>query len=83
MSLGEKSIHFTNELVRQRISDIERHHHARTTGEYPELKEEIRLANEAYGMRSYYEWVAQGKKDVAAKEGWNGLSVGKLLTGRF
>jgi hypothetical protein len=83
MSIGNKSNQFINELVRQRIGHLERHQHMRADGEYPELEEEIRLANDAYTMRSYYEWVKQGKKEAVVKEGWNKLYVGKLLTGRF
>jgi hypothetical protein len=58
-------------------------YHARNTGEYPELEGEIRLANEAFTMRSYYEWVKDGKRDTVVQEGWNNLSIGKLLTGRL
>jgi hypothetical protein len=39
---------------------------------------EIRLANESFRMRSYYEWAKQGRKEEVAKEGWNKLSVGKF-----
>jgi hypothetical protein len=51
-------------------------------GEYPDIDEELRRANEAFRMRSYYEWTKQGRRGEVAKEGWNKLSVGKLLTGR-
>jgi hypothetical protein len=41
------------------------------------------LANEAFKMRSYEEWLKRERKEEGAKEGnWNGLSLGKLLTGR-
>ena len=83
MSLGNKNNSFITNLVLQRIIDLERHHHARKAGDYLELEEEIRLANQAFRMRSYYEFIKQGKKDEVVKEGWNKLSVGKLLTGRF
>jgi hypothetical protein len=62
---------------------MERHHHARTAGEYPTLGEEVRLANEAFKMRSFYEWARDKKRDLVVKEGWNKLSIGKLLTGRY
>ena len=66
-----------------RIGNIEQQYHARKEGEYPEFEEEVRLANEAFRMRSYYEWVKDEKREVVAKEGWNKLSVVKLLTGRI
>jgi hypothetical protein len=34
-------------------------------------------------MRSYYDWANEEKREVVVKEGWNKLSVGKLLAGRF
>jgi hypothetical protein len=83
MPIGNKSNSFITDFIRGRIGDLEQHHHVRKTDEYPELEEEIRLANEAYRMRSYYEWIKQGKKEEVVKEGWNNLSVGKLLMGRF
>ncbi len=83
MYLRDKSNCFVTNLLRRRIGDIERHHHARTAEEYPELQKEIRLANQAFKMRGYFEWAKEEKKEEGLKEGWNKLSVAKLLAGRF
>jgi hypothetical protein len=51
----------------------------------PELEEGIRLANEAFKMRNYEQWLRRDENlepDQEQGENWNGLSLGKLLTGR-
>jgi hypothetical protein len=61
---------------------MELNHNARVSGDYPEIEGEIALANSAYKMKTYYEWVKQGKTSEAPQRSWNQVSVGKLLTGR-
>ena len=61
---------------------MEHNHNARVSGDYPELEGEIALANSAYKMKTFREWVAQGKKEDGAQGNWNQVSLGKLLTGR-
>jgi hypothetical protein len=58
---------------------------SRRDKEWPELADGIRLANEAFKMRDYEQWLSRNKS-LESEEGqgnsWNGLSLGKLLTGR-
>jgi hypothetical protein len=56
---------------------------AKKHGEWSDLEEEMKLANEAFKMRTYEEYL-KGKRVEPENEGanWNGLSLGKLLTGR-
>jgi hypothetical protein len=61
---------------------MEQNHRARVSGEYPELEGEVALANSAHKMKTYYEWVQQGKKDEPSQSNWNQVSLKKLLTGR-
>ena len=63
---------------------MEQNHYARTSGDYPELAGEVALANSAYRMKSFYEWVKQKEeKEEAPARNWNEVSLGKLLTGRM
>jgi len=69
------------------IFDLRTCSKARKEGEYLELEEEVKAANDAFKMRTYEEWLVvrdQTEKGVVNTEGkgWNGLSLGKLLTGR-
>ena len=69
--------------VATRIKDIERSYHARTSGEYPECEGELQLAISAYKMKSYEEWLSQGRDADERGENWNQVSVRKLLTGKL
>jgi predicted lipoprotein with Yx(FWY)xxD motif len=66
-----------------RIKDMEHNHDARASGDYPELEGEVALANSAYKMKTFYEWVKQEKKEDGQQSNWNQVSLGKLLTGRL
>ena len=46
---------------------------------------EVALANSAYRMKTFYEWVKQKeeKKGEAPARNWNEVSLQKLLTGRM
>lgn len=68
------------------MKDIEQNDYARASGDYPELAGEVALANSAYKMQTYYEWVKQEKltkKEEAQPANWNQVSLRKLLTGRM
>jgi hypothetical protein len=77
-----------------RINDLEKSHRARVEGEYPQLENEVSLANEVFEirmMRTYYDWLRTRKRQRrmerlgesrSRKAKWNQLSLGKLLTGR-
>ncbi len=41
----------------------------------------MRLANEAYRMKTYDEWLLQGQTQKAENAEWNKLSLRSLLTG--
>ncbi len=69
--------------VATRIKDIERSYHARTSGEYPECEGELQLAISAYKMKSYEEWLSQGRDADERGENWNQVSVSKLLTSKL
>jgi hypothetical protein len=67
---------------------MEQNHYARASGDYPELQAEVALANSAYRMKTYYEWLKlkQERKEEAQEaepRKWNEVSLGKLLTGRM
>ena len=68
------------------ITNIELIHHTRTSGGYPEFEEERARANAAFQMRSYAQFVKDGLEAGAEgngnKEGWNNLSIMKLITGK-
>lgn len=72
-----------NKSTQGLIQDVERSHHARTSGEYPECEKELELARSACKMKSYEEWLVQGRDAEANSENWNQVSVGKLLTGKL
>ena len=65
-----------------RIQDMEHNHNARLAGDYPELEDEVNLASSASRMKTYYEWVKQGKDEQGTQGNWNQVSLWKLLTGR-
>ncbi|KAE9375819.1 NAD(P)-binding protein [Stipitochalara longipes BDJ] len=74
----------TNKGTQSLLANIELNYHARNSGEYPSVTEEIGLANQAYKMKTCYEWFKQEKEKAApTDENWNQLSIGKLLTGRW
>lgn len=64
---------------------MEQNHYARASDDYPELAGEVALANSAYRMKTFYEWVKQKeeKKGEAPARNWNEASLRKLLTGRM
>jgi len=72
-----------NKATQGLIKDIERSYHARTSGEYPECEGELQLAISAYKMKSYEEWLSQGRDADERGENWNQVSVRKLLTGKL
>jgi hypothetical protein len=65
-----------------RIGSIEKRHQACQAGDYPGFEDEISIANSAYRMTSYYDWIAQGHDVGMAEKGWNRVSLAKLMTGR-
>lgn len=72
-----------NKGTQSLLAHIELNYYARASGEYPLVAEEIELANQAYKMKSCYEWFKQEKgKEAHRAENWNQLSIGGLLTGR-
>ncbi|PSS06762.1 hypothetical protein M430DRAFT_46100 [Amorphotheca resinae ATCC 22711] len=83
-----------NKMIRWLINDLEKSHRARVEGEYPQLENEVSLANEVFEirmMRTYYDWLRTRKRQRrmerlgesrSRKAKWNQLSLGKLLTGR-
>ena len=67
------------------IESIELNHYARMNGEYPTYEAEVALANSAYRMQTYYEYIQmkQVRKETGSGGGnWNQVSIGKLVTGR-
>ncbi|CZR52811.1 uncharacterized protein PAC_02688 [Phialocephala subalpina] len=70
-----------NKATQELIEHCEKSYHARVWGEYPTWDTEWELAKEASKMKTCYEWFAQ-EKDERRAEGWNKVSVGKLVTGR-
>ncbi|KAK0100781.1 hypothetical protein ONS95_007230 [Cadophora gregata] len=72
-----------NKATQGLIQDIERSHHARISGEYPECEKELELARSAAKMKSYEEWLVQGRDAEGNSENWNKVSVGKLVTGKL
>jgi hypothetical protein len=64
---------------------MEQNHYARASGDYPELESEVALANSAYKMKTFYEWVGQNqeKKEDMPSRDWNQVSLAKLFTGRM
>ena len=65
---------------------MEQNHYARASGDYPELSGEVALANSAYKMKTFYEWVKlkQEKKETSTRSrDWNQVSLAKLFTGRM
>ncbi|KAF7297446.1 NmrA domain-containing protein [Mycena indigotica] len=82
-----------NKDTQELIQHLERLHMARQTGLCPEVADQVAMACEAHpGMRSLKMWVAEKKAGgtlmgeaqevVEPKEGWNEISILKLLTGR-
>ena len=72
--------------LKYRIKDMEQNHYARASGDYPELSGEVALANSAYKMKTFYEWVKlkQEKKETSTRSrDWNQVSLAKLFTGRM
>ncbi|KAH6721907.1 hypothetical protein BKA61DRAFT_628107 [Leptodontidium sp. MPI-SDFR-AT-0119] len=73
----------TNKATQELIQAIERSHHARTSGEYPSCEAELELAKSAYKMNSYEEWLSQESDVKQNEEGWNQVSIWKLMMGKL
>ncbi|KAH9220716.1 hypothetical protein DL95DRAFT_477901 [Leptodontidium sp. 2 PMI_412] len=72
-----------NKATQELIQAIERSHHARTSGEYPSCEAELELAKSAYKMKSYEEWLSQESDVKQNEEGWNQVSIWKLMMGKL
>ena len=65
------------------IASLERFHQDRMSGEYRSYEAEVSLANSAYKMKTYYEWIVEEKKEKIEAANWNQISFWKLITGRM
>jgi len=74
-----------SDLYSDRIEDLELLHQARISGEYPELRTEFTLANSAYKMNTFEEWIKlkHAKKEKVKESGWNQVSLWKMVTGKM
>ncbi|KAG4438282.1 hypothetical protein IFR05_006217 [Cadophora sp. M221] len=73
----------SNKATQELIQDVERSYHARISGEYPSCEAELELARSAYKMKSYEEWLSQGSDAKENTEGWNQVSIWKLIMGKL
>ncbi|KAK1755480.1 NAD(P)-binding protein [Echria macrotheca] len=65
------------------LEDLERHQNARRDGLFEGYEEEVRLGQSVCKLQTFEEWVrSRQESSQDAPDGWNKVSVWKLLTGR-